>query len=435
MIAVNSSYPPRSQAWWMIAVFCFAGFVSYVHRLILSVLIVPMQADLQVGDSQISLLQGAAFALVYVFAGLPLGWLADRSQRRGLVVGGAIIWSLGTLLCGVAPTFSLLFAARIIVGIGEAALAPAAASMIADAFPPERRGTALGVFLMGMVVGGPAAIGIGGALLGMAEAGAFSAWPVLHSMPGWRIVLVLVGMFGLLVPLLVMSIKEPARRESAGIVNWLAVRRHLSLNGLLLVALLLAIAMLSVGDYGMYSWVPATLTRGFSMSAAEIGGYFAVITTVTGVAGALLGGAVSDWASERWGQGGRFGVAAAGAVLGVLAALLIAAPEAWLVLSGLGLWMLASSVGAISGIAALQQVMPNEMRGISMSLVAFCNTLLGLGIAPTAIALVTEKVYGNPDAVGLSIASVVAPAAAISIVLFVMARTRSVRSLDSESLG
>jgi MFS family permease len=430
MNSEEAAYPPRMQAWWMIAVFCFAGFVSYVHRLILSVLIVPIQADLQIGDAQVSLLQGAAFAMVYVFAGLPLGWWADRHRRRGLIVGGAVVWSLGTLLCGLAPTFSWLFGARVIVGIGEAALAPAAASMIADAFPSERRGTALGVFLMGMVVGGPAAIGIGGALLGLAEAGAFSAWPVVQDIPAWRIVLVLVGAFGLLVPALLMTIKEPPRRESAGIVKLEGVSRHLSANGVLLTSLLLAIAMLSVGDYGMYSWVPATLTRGFAMSAGEIGAYFAVITTVTGVAGALLGGAVSDWASGKWGQGARLTVALAAAVIGVGAALLIAAPVAWMVLAGLGLWMLASSVGAISGIAALQHLMPNEMRGMSMSLVAFCNTLLGLGIGPTVIALVTERVYGDPEAVGLSIASVVAPAAALSIVLFALAHARSGRGVQ-----
>jgi MFS family permease len=122
------------------------------------------------------------------------------------------------------------------------------------------------------------------------------------------------------------------------------------------------------------------------------------------------------------GEGGRFSVAAVAAVVGAVAALMVAGPYPWVVLLGLGLWTLASSIGAIGGIAALQHVMPNEMRGIAMSFVAFCNTLLGLGVGPTVVASVTEFGFGRPDAVGLAIALVVAPAALCSLSLFLVSR-------------
>lgn len=415
-------YPSPTRAWWMVAVFFAAAFMSYVHRLILGVLIVPMQADLGFGDARLSLLQGAAFAVVYVFAGLPFGWLADRRARRNLILAGATVWSIGTLSCGFAPSFAMLFAARVLVGIGEAALAPAAASMIADAFPSHRRGTALGVFLIGTVIGGPAAVGIGGALLAAARAGDFAGWPIVGGLVPWRAVLTLVGACGLVIPLLVLTVREPVRKETTGSVSLTTVIARVKRDRSLLAAILLGVALLSVGDYGLYTWTPATLERGFAWSSAQIGAYFSAITAVTGIVGALLGGLVSDAAAIRFGQSARFGVALFGAALGIVAALLIASSSAGYVLTGVGLWTLASSIGAISGIAALQAVMPNEMRGIGMSFVAFCNTLLGLGCGPTIVALVTEYGYGSPAAVGRSIATVVAPAAALSVVLFLVAR-------------
>src|SRR3546814_2259861 len=136
-----------------------------MHRLVLGVLVGPVSADLALTDTEISLLQGAAFAIVQTFA-LPIfGRLADRGNRRNLIIWGSGLWSFGTLLCSLAPDFWTLFGARCIVGVGEATLAPAAASMISDSFAPHRRGTALGVFLTGTVLGGPAAIAVGGSLL------------------------------------------------------------------------------------------------------------------------------------------------------------------------------------------------------------------------------------------------------------------------------
>lgn len=419
-----ASFPGRAQAWWMVAVFCIAGFVSYVDRMILSVLVEPVQRDLGIGDAQTSLLQGAAFAIVYVFAGLPLGILADRKTRRNLAVMGSIVWTLGTLLCGLAPTFWMLFAARIIVGIGEAALAPAAASIISDSFPAHLRGTALGIFMMGMVVGGPGSVGIGGTLLSLAQHGAFSGYALLANVADWRIVLVLVGIAGFAIPVLTLTVREPERQEREREASIKAVFSHVRSERALLFSLLLGIALLSVGDYGLYSWVPSTLTRKFGWSPEKIGAYFSLITTITGILGAVLGGTLSDAAAKKAGEQGRYRVAALAALIGAAAAICIAAPSPEVVLVGLGLWTLASSFGAIGGIAALQHAMPNEMRGIAMSFVAFCNTLLGLGLGPTLVASITEFGFGRPEAVGLAIMLIVTPAALLSAALLYLAGIR-----------
>ncbi len=432
MTRIQTLYPRRGQAWWMVTIFCFAGFISYTHRLILSVLVDPLQADLGIGDASISLLQGAAFAIIYVLAGLPLGRLADRARRRRVLIGGSLIWCIGSVLCGLAPGFWALFAARAVVGIGEAALAPAAASMIGDSFPPHQRGTAIGVFFMGMVVGGPAAIGIGGILLGAAQDGAFLAVPWLGTLAPWRIVLILIGVSGLLVPLLLLTVREPPRLEASVQAPLADVVARLASDRLILGSLLIAIALLSVGDYGLLSWVPSVLSRLFLWKPEQVGSAFGLITAAAGITGALLGGILSDLVSKRKGVRGRLGFCMVATLLAGIGALLIAASRPELVLLGLALWTLCSAVAATAGVAALQDIVPGDLRGIGMSLVAFCNTLLGLGMGPTAVALVTERGFGSPLAVGYAVACVVAPAAVLSISLFHISRNALRHKLGGE---
>jgi MFS family permease len=129
-----------------------ATVLSYTDRQILSLLVDPIRHDLSISDTQIGLLIGTAFALVYGVAGLPLGWLADRLRRRDLIVAGILLWSCGTVCCGIAHDFPHFFAARLLVGIGEAVLTPASISMISDSFPAPKRGLATSVFLMGMAM-------------------------------------------------------------------------------------------------------------------------------------------------------------------------------------------------------------------------------------------------------------------------------------------
>src|SRR5690348_797262 len=156
-----SGYPKRSYAWTVVAILIATAILSYTDRQVLSLLVDPIRHDLGITDREVSYLLGAAFAVVYGVAGIPLGFLADRTSRRNLICGGVVVWSCGTIACGLAHTFGQLFAARIVVGLGEAVLSPAAISLISDYFPPARRGTAVGFFLAGIAIGIGAAILIG----------------------------------------------------------------------------------------------------------------------------------------------------------------------------------------------------------------------------------------------------------------------------------
>ena len=185
-------------------------------RQILSLFVNPIRTDLRISDTQVSLLQGFAFFLIYSIAGLPLGRLADLVPRRAIIVCGVLVWTVATIACGLSHSFGALFVTRVFVGVGEAALAPAAMSMITDLFAPHRRGAATGVFVMGKVVGGGVAPGVGGFLLQAAQAGLLHGLPLPGKLMPWRALLLLLGLPGVGLALLLLTVKEPARRHRDG---------------------------------------------------------------------------------------------------------------------------------------------------------------------------------------------------------------------------
>ena len=208
-----SGYPSRPYAWTVVAILIATAVLSYTDRQVLSLLVDPIRGELGISDTQVSLLLGTAFAVVYGIAGIPLGFLADRTSRRNLIFAGVVVWSCGTLACGFSHSFGQLFAARIVVGLGEAVLSPAAISLISDYFPPARRGTAVGFFLSGIAMGIGAAILIGGGVLHVVESGVLAGTP-FAGQPAWRLVLLLIGAPGLLWSLAILLIKEPARKTT-----------------------------------------------------------------------------------------------------------------------------------------------------------------------------------------------------------------------------
>jgi MFS family permease len=406
----------------MVVVFFLAALISYTDRLILSVLVDPLRTSLGLSDSDVSLLQGPAFTLVYVFASLPFGRLADRGRRKALLLAGAAMWCLATVFCGLASSFSALMMGRVLVGVSEATLVPAAVSMIADSFPQQGRGTAVGAFAMGTVIGGPVGISIGGLLLTAATSGRLAGWPIIDGLEPWRMVLVIVGVMGLVVPALLLTVSEPTRLETAADASLKAAITHFTHDRRLLLPLYLALALLAIGDYGLVSWVPTSLSRRFAWQSDEVGVAFGLITSIAGVAGALGGGWFADVAERRGGARARFALCITAAGFALAGAALISAGHAAFVLTGLGVWVFASTSSAVAGIAVLQALVPNQFRGTGVSLLTFCNTLVGLGCGPTLVALATENIYGAPAAVGFAISTVVVPASLLACLGFIASR-------------
>lgn len=156
--------PSGAYAWYVVAVLLLAYTLSFIDRMILSLLVGPIRADLGISDTQMSLLMGFAFAIFYSVLGIPLGWLADRGSRRGLMVAGVAAWSVMTAICGLTRSYVGLFLARIGVGVGEATLSPAAYSLLGDYFPREKLGRAMAVYSIGVPLGSGIAL-VAGALV------------------------------------------------------------------------------------------------------------------------------------------------------------------------------------------------------------------------------------------------------------------------------
>ncbi|EXF44516.1 MFS family transporter [Pseudomonas sp. BAY1663] len=158
----NNGYPSSTRAWLTVAILMLAYVLSFVDRQILNLLVAPIRRDLDITDTHMSLLMGFSFAVFYTVCGVPIGRLADRKSRRGIIAIGVLVWSLMTALCGTAKTFWHFLTFRIGVGVGEAALSPSAYSLIADSFPPKLRGTAMSVYSMGIYIGSGLAFLLGG---------------------------------------------------------------------------------------------------------------------------------------------------------------------------------------------------------------------------------------------------------------------------------
>lgn len=204
-----------AHAWYVVAVLMLANAVSFIDRLLLSLLVTPIKAELHLSDTQVSLLQGFAFALFYCLAGLVLARLADRSSRKWIVTAGVTLWCLLTSLSGTARHFWQLFLYRFGVGIGEGTLSPSAWSLIASYFPRERLSLAIGIYGLGITAGiGFAYLGGCAAIQWVATQEAIDL-PGLPPLEGWRLVFGLVGVLGLPVAVLTFFVREPARAPIA----------------------------------------------------------------------------------------------------------------------------------------------------------------------------------------------------------------------------
>lgn len=397
-----NEYPPRPYAWTVVAILIATAILSYTDRQVLSLLVDPIRGDLGINDTQISLLLGTAFAVIYGTAGIPLGYLADRTSRRNLIFGGIVVWSLGTIGCGVSQNFAEIFASRIVVGLGEAALSPAAISMISDYFPPSRRGTAVGLFLSGIAIGIGAAILIGGGLLNLIKLGALSATPLANLAP-WRNVLLVIGGPGLLWAMVTLLIREPTRRSAetqlaSGSVS--VERDRGSTPWARVVPIYVVLAAASFADNAMGAWAPTLLIRNFGRDPAQLGVQLGMLLTVGFGGGVFVGGALADRAGSSAGWRGKLLVCVSAGMLILPISLTMDVSQYGIVLAGVTAYFGLSGIVTACGFSAILDTVANRSRGLAMSVSFFLNVALGGGLGPTAVALAGEHVFGAGRGLG-----------------------------------
>lgn len=409
----------RRSAGWTLAVLFLAAFLSYTDRYVLNVLVTEIRADLSLSDLQLGLIQGTAFAVIYAVAGLPLGWLADRTNRRNLIMAGLAAWCLGTAAGGFANSFGALFVARLTVGLGEACLFPAAFSLISAHFAPERRGSAIGVLMMGSTLGAGSAVLLGAGLLAYLQGPQALSLPAPFPSEPWRQVLIVLAMAGLPLMALLSTLKEPpaaagpGAAEPPGVLEVAAALRRLMP---VLGPLVLALGLASLADASLSAWTPAFFVRRFEFNAAEVSLRLGPVM----LAAAALGSVAGGWLSDRPFRGsivaGRQRVAAIAASLALPLSFFALAPNPGLALVGFGGCLFLFSIAAAAGVAAVQDLAPPRFHGLFAAGQAFIYAMAGLGLGPAAVALLTDRMLRAPHLVGISITIVVAGALAAAVI-------------------
>lgn len=422
--ADEAPYPSERYAWYVVGILMLANVSSFVDRQILSLLVGPIRRDLQISDTQMSLLLGLSFALFYTILGFPIGRLADSRSRRGIIALGIVAWSLMTALSGLARSYSQLLLARIGVGVGEASLGPPAYSLLADYFPREKLATAVSVFGIGIYLGSGLAYFIGGTVVELVAATDALQWPIVGAIRPWQSVFFIVGLPGLLVALLMLTVREPARRGLRGgtahAVSLSETFAYLRSHARTYTAHGIGFSLFALVNYGTAAWLPTFLTRTHGWNPAKIGLYMGGATMIFGVLGIVAGGRIADRLL-------RIGYADAKLRVGVVAAVgaLLSAVPLYLVNDERLVMLLLIPLNIFSAFpfgaagAALVEMTPGAIRGQVTAIYLFVINIVGFTLGPTSVALFTDYVFRDDAAVRYSILSVASMALTLAAILLV----------------
>ncbi len=429
---IDAGYPRPAQAWYAVGVLVLAYTFSFIDRQILGLLVTPIKRDLGIGDFEVGLLGGLAFALFYTLLGLPIGRLADRHNRRNIIAIGIAFWSVMTAICGLAKTFWTLFLARMGVGVGEAALSPPAYSLIADLFPLEKLGRALSVYSMGIFIGSALAYIVGAKVVQLvADAPPFII-PVLGEIHAWQLTFFIVGLPGLLVALLMLTVREPARRgtpyvtasQSPGTSKAVPLRDVIAFlwagRGTF-GAHFFGFSLLAVFGYGTALWIPEFISRSHGWAIYDAGYAYGMIILVFGISGVLSGGAFSDWLRKTGRTDAHMRVvmlAACAMAPCAIAFPLVGGEPAMLVLLALVVFLGAMLAGVAA--AVLQTVTPNPMRAQVSAFYLFFANLIGMGVGPGLVGFFTDYLLFDPAKLNIALsltAAMTIPVAAIVLML------------------
>ncbi len=409
----------RAHRRWALAVLIVVYVFNYIDRQVLSILLEDIRADLGLNDTQLGMLVGFSFALVYCTFGIPVARIADATSRKGVIAVSLAVWSGFTALCGLAGNFWQLFLARLGVGIGEAGGSPPAHAMISDLYETEKRGRALAIYSVGLYIG---------TLLGFASGG------VLADALDWRMAFFLVGLPGVLFALIVwVTVREPQRGLSgaaaASSLTFMQSFRELWAFKAFRSYALAAGAGLFV-TYGVGNFVPAFLERTYgawslpdlqqalglcrseivdgvndcvAMSTAEIGIIYGTVAGVAGAIGTLAGGYLADGLGakdRRWFLWvPMWGKLAAGPLF--VASLLAASAELSLLLYFPAIGLAAMYLGP--SIAITHHLVPPGMRAMASAVFFFIINLIGLGLGPTALGALSDAFRDHAGAGEMSL--------------------------------
>ncbi|MFN3231109.1 MAG: spinster family MFS transporter [Alphaproteobacteria bacterium] len=418
-------WPTTAYAWAVVAILCFANVVSFIDRSVITLMVGPIKADLGLTDTHMGLLMGFAFALFYALMAVPIGVAADRWKRTRIISIGVIFWTIATACCGLAKNFGQLFLARMSVGIGEATLSPSTMSLIGDYFPRDRMAKPIGAFAAAGYAGFGIAILIGGYVVQAVQQSGPINVPVFGLLQPWQFAFVCVAVPGVLVWALMFLVREPARR---GLTTGVEASAQEGLRGLFTpdrgrayLAILIGFPVLAVLGYGTASWVPEFFRRIHGWQPADIALGYGLVFLICGTAGPFAGGWFTDWLAQR----GYRDANLRAAIMAVLALVPFQLAFPLVDNAGLALALLVPTtfLGAVPfgvSTSALITITPNRRRALVAAIYLFIGNLVGLGLGPLSVALITDHVFADEMAIHYSLvvtATVVIPIGLVALLL------------------
>jgi MFS family permease len=435
----EADWPAARLGWFAVLLLSLAALMSYVDRVVINLLIVPIQADFHLSDTQFAALQGVAFGLFYTVAAFPIGRLADGHNRRRIAMAGLVAFSFFSMASGWARSYWQLFFARTGVGVGEASLSPTAYSMLSDYFPPHRLGRAMGAFTTSAYFGMGLAYLAGGAVIGWLSRPGMLEGSLFAGHKPWQVTFMLVGLPGLLLLIpIYLFLREPRRRGLAGAaakaLPLREVGRQLWERRRVLGLMFAGFALVVLPGYAMAVWTPALFFRVFQWSPAQIGFWYGLLYMIFGVGGVFFAGWLCDRLTARGMLDAPIKVAAFGFVgFGLLGGLAPLMPSAPLALAMFAPAMFLSTMPYPLAAAAIQMATSNRMRAQTTAIYIMIINLVGLGLGPVIVALFTENLFSRPEDVRYSMAIVNAFCGPAAMILLLMSAApfRALRSAPS----
>jgi MFS family permease len=403
-------WPRRGYAWYVVSLLTLAYALAILDRVSIALLIVPLEHALNISDTEFGLLQGMAFSITYSVLGLPLGLLADHSHRVRILVAGLVLWSVATIGCSLASNFNELFMARMLVGVGEAALVPVATSLIADYFVPRLRPKAYGLFVTGSSLGTAAAMGLSGLFLVWAEQMIAGMPEVFGGMAQWQVVFVLCGAPGLLLAVVILlTMREPKRHgvgEAAALSFRPLIRLFLS-RPVTFGCFMLGTVLNLVCVYAIIGWFPALFIRVHGWEAAATGKILGAVGMPISIFAALNSGWVIVWLSKR----GHSDAPVLAAMMSSLAMVVFAtaaclAPSGKLALVGYALNALFVNWNISAVYSGYAQITPNALRGQMLALQTIASGLLAMTAGNFLVGFLSDTIFTEPGGVAYSLAVV-----------------------------
>ena len=434
----SSSWPKPIYAWFFTSILLFAYIISFIDMQMINYLVVPIKEDMGLTDFEISFIQGWGFVLAYIIFSIPFGRIVDKVNRVRVLIGGIIIWSVATAACGFSKNSWQLVLSRSGVGAGEAALTPASWSIISDLFPVEKRSFPMSIYLMGPYIGQGLSLLFGAQILRIYNE-PVTLFESIIVQP-WQIIFLIIAVPGIILGLFMFSLKDPERKE--GLTgdreeneSIREVFSYIIKNIGAYMPLLIGSAFIIVLLYGLQSWVPTFLHRIHGWEHTRIGDQYGLVALFAGSLGVISGPVFERYLTKL-----NYNPPIIILCIITSIALTILGPITFLSLSSdvvlIGIFITSFFITFPLALFAtsLQNITPNQYRGVVSGLYVFTVNIVGYGLGPMVVAFFTDKVFKSEMAIDLSMATMFLICGPISFFIFYFGRKPFARALASKSL-